>query len=254
MKTTSRLKKIIHGCEEVNLKGNEIGCLLIHGFRSCPFEMKEYAEYLNKFGYTVQTCLLPGHGTIPDDLLNIKWQDWVIYVENSLEEMKKECEKVILSGLSTGGSIALYLASKRNIDGVIALAPGLYLRQRKSILSHALKYFWKFKNIKSGPDVSIKVESKVYAKVPVRSVSELLLLFNSLEKNLKFIKSPTLIIYSPLDHVVKPDSSLTIYNKISSSNKHIVELEKSYHILTMDTEKNKVFKESAKFINEIIAL
>ena len=39
-------KKIIPGCEETEIKGNEVGCLLIHGFRSCPFEMVEYGQYL----------------------------------------------------------------------------------------------------------------------------------------------------------------------------------------------------------------
>ena len=246
-------KEIIPGCEETALKGNDIGCLLIHGFRSCPFEMREYAKYLNELGFTVQTCLLPGHGTEPADLLNVKWEHWLESVENSFESLKQECHKIFVAGLSTGGSLALYLASKHDIDGVIALAPGLFLKQRNAKLSHILKYVWKFKSIKSGPDVSINVESRVYPKVPVSIISELLSLFKSLKSKLHLVKTPTLIIYSLQDHVVKPESSLTIYEKISSKKKHLIKLEKSYHILTMDVEKEKVFEESGKFIKEILS-
>lgn len=254
MKKNYIQKNIIPGCEEIMLKGNKIGCLLIHGFRSCPFEMKEYGQYLNEKGYTVKTCLLPGHGTNPEDLVNIKWENWVEYVENSLIALENICEKVILAGLSTGGSIALYLTTKHKIDGVIALAPGLFLKQKNAFLSHILKYVWKYKHIKSGPDVSVHVESKVYPKVPVSIISELLSLFKSLKSKLHLIEVPTLIIYSQKDHVVNPKSSLTIYNTIFSQHKKLIELKKSFHILTMDVEKTKVFKETDKFIKKILSL
>lgn len=253
MKIEAKEKKIIPGCEEIELKGNKVGCLLIHGFRSCPFEMQEYGKYLNKLGFTVKLCLLPGHGTDPADLLDVKWQQWVEAVEDAFELLKKKCSNIFIAGLSTGGSIALYLASKHNINGVIALAPGLFLKQRFAKMSHVLKYVWKYKNMKSSPDVSIKIESRVYPKVPLSIISELLLLFKSLKKNLNLIKVPTLIIYSLNDHVVKSRSSKTIYNTISSKKKHLIKLEKSFHILTMDVEKDKVFYESGKFINEIIS-
>ncbi len=59
MKMEMKEKRIIPGCEETELKGSSVGCLLIHGFRSCPFEMQEYAKYLNKLGFTVKSILLP---------------------------------------------------------------------------------------------------------------------------------------------------------------------------------------------------
>ncbi len=179
-----REKKIIPGCEETELKGNEVGCLLIHGFRSCPFEMVEYGQYLNKLGLTVKTCLLPGHGTDPVDLLDVKWEQWLSAVEKSFESLQKKCKTIFVAGLSTGGSLALYLASKHNVNGVIALAPGLFLIQRFAKLSHILKYVWKYVSFKSGPDVSIKVESRVYPKVPVSIISELLTLFRKLKSKM----------------------------------------------------------------------
>ena len=246
-------KKIIPGCEEIKLEGNDIGCLLIHGFRSCPWEMREYGYYLNSLGFSVHICLLPGHGTDPQDLISVKWDQWLQLVEDSYKDLQKRCKKIFVAGLSTGGSLALYLASIHQVDGIIALAPGLFLKQRFAFLSHILKYVWKYKKIKSGPDVSITIDSKVYPKVPVASVSQLLQLFKALKKRLSKIKVPVLIVYSPQDHVVKTKSSRKIFNSISSKNKQLLQLEKSYHILTMDIEKEQVFSESGKFINDIIS-
>ena len=42
------------------LAGNEIGCLLIHGFTSTPAEMYPLAKFLNNNGYTVYSILLSG--------------------------------------------------------------------------------------------------------------------------------------------------------------------------------------------------
>ena len=254
MKKNYIQKNIIPGCEEITLKGNKIGCILVHGFRSCPFEMKEYADYFHKEGFTVKTCLLPGHGTEPPDLLNIKWHDWVNSVNQSFESLRNQCDRIFISGLSTGGSLALYLATEqKNIDGIIALAPGLFLQRRSAWLAHILKYFWKFKKIKSDPDISIPVKSIVYPKVPVRIISELLKLFNALNKRLNDIEVPVLIVYSPKDHVVKQKSSIKIYNKISSSQKKLIRLKKSFHILTLDVERNIVFKESVDFIKDVLS-
>ena len=103
MKMESKEKVIIPGCEEKEHKGNSVGCLLIHGFRSCPFEMQEFANYLNKLGFTTKTILLPGHGTDPADLLNVNWMDWVKSVDNALKSLKRKCNKILLLDYRQGG-------------------------------------------------------------------------------------------------------------------------------------------------------
>ena len=52
----------------------EIGVVLVHGYTGSPSSMRPWAEYLNQQGYTVRVPLLPGHGTKPEDLSEIKWQ------------------------------------------------------------------------------------------------------------------------------------------------------------------------------------
>jgi len=252
MKNKRQERIIISGCEERIYEGNEIGCLLIHGFKSCPFEMEGMGEYLNKQGYTVHIILLPGHGTVPQDLKNVRWYDWFDKAKSSLFELRKTCKKVFVAGLSTGGSLALHLAAHYQVDGIIALAPGLFLKRKSAKLSHVLKFFWQYTKDHKGPDISIKTETKSYQYIPIKAVSELLKLFKHLQQDLKDIYTPTLIIYSIMDHVINPKSSLTIYDNISSKNKQILKLEKSYHIITLDVEKEIVFSEANSFIKRLI--
>lgn len=105
-------------------KGNKEGCekdgvvtsaaLLIHGLTDTPFLMRDIGTYLNtKHCFLVRSILLPGHGTVPGDLLNIKAEDWIeasAYGINSILNEKEDIENLYIVGFSTGGTLALYHA------------------------------------------------------------------------------------------------------------------------------------------------
>jgi carboxylesterase len=243
--------KIISGCEPAYLQGNRIGCLLLHGFTSSPYDMHFLGQRLHKEGYTVHIPLLPGHGTAPRNLKKIRWYDWFDAAKNELFQLRKQCDKVFTIGFSMGGSLALHLSAHYEVNGVVALAPGLYLRNRFAGLSGLLSpVLWYSKKI-SGPDIKADAKTISYDKIPLKSISELRQLFSHLTNDLKDIYSPTLIIYSHQDHVIHPRSAKYIYNHISSGNKKILELKESYHILTLDLEKEIVNSEVTKFISQL---
>ena len=63
---------------------------------------------------------------------------------------------------------------------------------------------------------------------------------------------PVLIIHARQDHVVDNKSAREIYQRISSKNKRILELQESYHIMTLDLEKDRVFQETTAFLEMLI--
>ena len=67
----------------------EIGVVLVHGYTGTPSSMRPWAEYLNQQGYTVRVPLLPGHGTKPEDLSEIKWQQWPEKVDRTTYILNK---------------------------------------------------------------------------------------------------------------------------------------------------------------------
>jgi len=242
---------ILSGCEPIYKKNSTKGCLLLHGFTSCPFELRLLGEHLQKEGYTVFIPLLPGHGTSPQELKDTLWTDWYEAAKKMLIEMRKTCRTVYVVGLSMGGSIALHLAAHYQVEGIVALAPGLYLKNKFSFLSHVLYPFYPYSKKWLGPDIKADVETITYDKIPVKSLSELLRMFKHLRDDLIDINSPLLIIYAKHDHVINVKSAQEIYQKVSSKNKKILRLKDSYHIITLDIDKEQVFRETIKFFKAL---
>ena len=243
--------KILPGYDSIFKENGEKGCLLLHGFTSCPFELRLLGDHLNNAGYTVSIPLLPGHGTTPLDLKRLSWMDWHIAAKEALFELRKKCKPLYVIGLSMGGSLALHLAAHYKVDGIVALAPGLFLKNRLSYLSHFLYPFYPYSKKWLGPDIQADTETLSYGKIPVKSISQLLKMFKHLLDDLIDITAPLLIIYADQDHVINSESAHRIYRDVSSQNKRIINLKKSYHIITLDVEKEKVFRETTNFLREL---
>lgn len=248
------LKSVIKGAEAISLPGNENVVLFIHGLSSSPSEMKMISKTINQEGYTTSAILLSGHGSKPSDLKKITWNDWFNDVKGELFQLRKKYNKIIIVGLSTGASLALHLAAHYQVEGVVALAPAIYLKNRYSKLLPFLKYFTFYSKKKNGPDVSdekAKAGLVGYEKIPLKAILEAQKLFDHLKNDLPDVYVPALIAHSINDHVIDFKSAEFVYNKISSKSKQFLKLEKSYHILTVDVDKEIVTREVIKFINSI---
>ena len=68
-------------------EGGPTGILLVHGFTATPAEVRLLAKILHERGFTVAGPLLPGHGTKPEDLNRVRWQDWVEEGEKAYRQL-----------------------------------------------------------------------------------------------------------------------------------------------------------------------
>lgn len=59
---------------------------------------------------------------------------------------------------------------------------------------------------------------------------------------------PALVFVSRDDHVVPPENSPYIYDHIGSAEKRLVWLEDSYHVATLDNDKESIAAETLAFI------
>jgi carboxylesterase len=237
------------------IRGNTYGVLLLHGFTSGPHEMKPVSDALLEIGYSVSIPLLPGHGSTPKDLLKCTWYDWFNGAKESFFELKKKCNKIIVIGQSMGGTLALHLAAHYQFEGVIALAPGLFFKERKTKLLFLVSKLFRYRKKVDGPDIHDEQErmnQKFYSydKTPLKAAYQLKLMFDHVIDDLPEISVPVFLIHSTQDHVIDYKSSVYIYDKISSEQKEILMLNESYHVLTLDLEKDKVIKEIKKFITD----
>lgn len=108
------------------------GVLLIHGLFDSPYTLRDLANHLVTQGFLVRSVLLPGHGTVPGDLLTVQYEEWLKAVNFGIQSLAKEVEDIYLLGYSLGGAAATYFALQNEpaIKGLILFAPALESRKR----------------------------------------------------------------------------------------------------------------------------
>lgn len=241
--------------------------LLVHGLTSSTQEMEELSSHLYSRNYTVLATLLKGHNTTPSDLKDTEWGDWYSSVEEDLNFLSTQCNKIFVVGLSIGATLSMHLTAKKrlsNIKGLILLSPAIFYVNPFAKLTPLVKYIKKYKvknysnyypeRKQAYYDIADEkaLQGRIaYKKAPISSIASALDLINIVKKEIKDIQVPTLIIHSLKDHTIKVQSSRYIYDNLNLKEKRLVFVKKSGHVLTVDFDKKKIFKEIFDFAEKI---
>ncbi|WP_354685184.1 alpha/beta fold hydrolase [Cupriavidus necator] len=68
--------------------------------------------------------LLPGHGTRPEDLLDVTLEDWQRVVQEQADALRRDVAQVYLGGFSTGANLALdYAYAHPDVAGLVLFSP-----------------------------------------------------------------------------------------------------------------------------------
>lgn len=215
--------------------------------------MDGLARYLEGRGVSTYAPALPGHGTSPEDLEGKTWRDWYAAVGQVIDDARSQHERVFLAGLSLGGALALYAASKRGKDlaGIVAMSapiyfpPGLVPLLRR--MSHRFPYLGKpFRDIQ---DRIARTSHESYLRAPVDAIASVVEFAGAVRARLPRVHVPALIIYARRDHVVHPLNSRYIYARIGSRKKRLVALDRGFHIVTVDKDREKVYAAVYEFVS-----
>lgn len=232
------------GNEGFVLGNGSIGVVLTHGLGASPYEVRGLAEYLSKRNITVYAVRLSGHGTSLEDLNTKTWDDWYDDYSNAYKTMKPLKQKIFVGGMSLGGELALELAEKEDVTGVVALAPSLILDDKKSSYAWVIKYFTKY----SSRDIPEERKPYYYDRFSVSSVAEAVKFSNLIIKDLSRINEPILIMQYTNDTRVDVKSSQIVYDSVSSQKKELVWINGTGHVFLLDDGKEKYFEKIYEFI------
>ena len=241
---------ILPGAEPFDHDGSDIGVLLCHGFTGTPQSLRPWGEYLADRGYSVRLPLLPGHGTTRHEMNRTRWEDWYACVDAAFRELHEDCERVVVCGLSMGGALALQLAQGHGprISGLVLVNPAVKFDDPRTLLLPVLKHVV---GSLAGVGNDIKkagVTELAYTRTPLKAAHSQLIAWQSVVRDLPEVTQPVLLLRSPQDHVVPASSSALILSRISSLDVTEILLEDSYHVATIDNDAQRIFDESAKFI------
>jgi carboxylesterase len=234
---------IVEGGKPFHFKGNQVGVLLSHGFTGTASGMKPLGEYLHQTeGWTVLGPRLKGHGETPEAMALTTAEDWIRSVETGLETLQKTCSTVFVVGLSMGGCLALYLAAMHPhiVKAIVPINACLYF-DSPELSALAFQLGAPKTIVGLGSDIKDpKIKEIVYAQVPVPAIRQIYGLMGVTRDLLPRVKCPTLIMVSPEDHVVPPGNSEFIAKNIGMPEPQKVTLKNSYHVATLDYDKDLI--------------
>jgi len=244
--------QVLEGCEEFAFGSGPVGALVVHGYTGSPHGVRQLGEYLADRGLAVTGPRLPGHGTTWEDLATKTSDDWTTTVDASFEHLSRNTEEVFLVGLSFGGALCLDLAARNagRIAGIVTLAGMVFTKDPRRHLAPVIA-----RAIRSIPGVGSDiadpdVKEIAYERVPTSSTYSMLRYIKRVKASLPQIDAPILVMHGRQDHTVHPDNAQYIYDHVASTDKELVWLDRSYHVVTMDYEKDTVFDRTYDFIKD----
>ena len=240
---------ILPGCEPFSASNGPNGVLVLHGFTGSPQSVRPLAEAFADAGYSVELPLLPGHGTDIEDMLPTRWEDWSAAADAAYLALAARCDKVIVAGLSMGGTLSLFLAEEHaEIAGLVLVNP---------LAEQAAESFYEAMSqlLGSGTDripgigSDIAMPDHVEASYPDTPVEALLSLMDGtgqVQARLGSIACPILLLSSRTDHVVPPSSGDLIVASAGGPVERVF-LERSYHVATLDYDQAEIEQRAVQF-------
>jgi carboxylesterase len=246
---------ILPGSEPWSHDGGRAGALCLHGFTGNPSSMRGVAEAFAAAGFSVELPRLPGHGTTVEDMLTTTWDDWSAEVEASYQRLAARTDQVVVAGLSMGGALTIWTAIEHpEVAGIVCInaatrpqAPEILDMVRGMVEEGTLTLPAIGGDI-ADPDA---VESS-YAATPLPPLLSLMDGLAEMQARLSEIACPVLILNSPNDHVVEPESSDHLAAAVSGPVERVT-LERSYHVATLDYDKELIFAEAVAFGQKVTA-
>ncbi len=222
--------------------------------------MRSVINRLHSQNFTVLAPLLEGHGTTPEQCSQTRWPDWFRSAQKAYLELSAQCSRVFVCGLSLGALLTLKLAIEYpSLSGISCLATPLFFKPWvKNLLpiaaSKPVGYLWKYQK-KFGVDVKdpdAKANFWNYDLMPIPCINSIQELQILVEGSLSAVKSPALLVHSRHDSTAPYDSMSMVAKNISSPITESITLENSYHIITMDYEKEHVATKVSNFFTQFL--
>ena len=244
---------ILRGTEPFFFEGNKIGCLVSHGFTGTTQSMRFLGEYLaREGGLTVIGPRLKGHGTTPEDMAQSTAEEWIRDLEAALKTLCERCDKIFVTGLSMGGTLTLYMAAMHAdvFRGAVPINGAVFLNSPDLA---GLAFMANAPAVIPGVGSDIKqpgVTELAYPVVPVPAIRQLYALMSVTRELLPRVTCPTLVFQSRDDHVVNPQNAPDIIEHVGAADKRLVWLDHSYHVATLDNDKELIAGETLRFIQQ----
>jgi carboxylesterase len=245
----------------LRVPGNSPAVVAFHGYAGTAFEVRLVVEAAKDAGLAAYAPNLPGHGTNARELAKTTFDDWLRGGEEALDSVLASSGRAIVVGLSMGSLVAAQLASKRSRDvcglGMLANAtrlgspfPALLLKLWDRL---GLPDFSMPKTTSDIGDPEARATHVTYGLQPVRAAIQVVRGGERTEAILGSIKVPALVAHGKLDLVCPFANAERVMRLLGSTDKTLVVLPRSHHIVTRDYDKDVLRRALSDFFTRVAA-
>ena len=256
------------------MSGGGNAVLLLHGLYGNRLQMHYLGRRLHRNGYSVRIPHIRGCGVFdPQSAIRTSpWEFWLEQVKTQFEELKREHDQVSVAGLCTGANLALALALERSADihTLCLYSTTLYYdgwNVSRLRFLRALAYYTPLRHLYSYPERAPyglkderirlwvaaqmkkgKITATGASRSPMTGVYQAERMMRYLRQKLHQVSAPALILHAKEDDTASTRSADLVESSVSSAIVRKVILDNSYHIITMDNDKDRVLAETLNFI------
>ncbi len=234
------------------------GIVLTHGYLAAPMEIRALGNFLAGLGYAVYGVRLRGHGTSPEDLAQTHWEEWYESLNRGYAVIKSLTDDIILGGFSMGGSLSLLAAARKadKVRAAFSINAPLHLRNYavhlippiaavNTLLARMKRRAASLEYVENTPENA----NINYARNPVSAIKELNGCIDAMDKALKEIQVPTLLLQGSKDPIVDPVSGQLIFGRIGTPRRELTYLPRERHGIVNGEGAEDVFRHVAEFLN-----
>lgn len=226
------------------------GVLVCHGFTGSPASVRDWSQHLAAQGAAVACPLLPGHGSTWQQMSLTTHEDWYSVLPPALDWLADRSRVLVVAGLSMGGALALRLAQREQVAGVVLVNPSIGSNSPTYRFARPLsKVLPAVKGV--GSDIRAETaDEPAYPLAPLAAVASMRDLWQQVVDDLDRVRVPVLLFTSRVDHVVDGYSGLVLRARLPRLTHHW--LEDSYHVATMDHDADFINRDTASFVATLL--
>jgi len=104
--------------------------VLLHGLTDSPYSLRHIAKLYRDRGFVAIGVRLPGHGTVPAGLTDVRWEDWMAATRLAVREARRHVPApgpLHLVGFSNGGALAMKYSLEAIEDPKVSRADRIVL-------------------------------------------------------------------------------------------------------------------------------
>ncbi len=248
-----------------------VGALLIHGLGGTEFDMGALHKVLARAGVEPHGVTLPGHAGCPEDLLDVRVEDWMAVVTQRYRELCAQYDVLHVIGMCLGALLAVEVCKRESHTrgALVSLAAPVFLDGWSMPWYRAVRYLaYRLpgvrRHIRVREEDPYGVKSELvrafikagfargdgfhYQWVPLACVRQVDRLRRMVRRGLERMRCPTLIMHAEEDELTSPRSARYLERRIPHAT--LVMLQDSYHMICVDQERERVMRNVLGFLGK----